>query len=90
MPADRAPGRSGLTLKAAMSSIQELPADLRHPWRGGEETHALNLTFGELVLIYKALQAVQTLDALPRQDELLNDTMELVDRALTAVVSGSH
>jgi hypothetical protein len=47
-----------------------------------EPTHRLNLTFGELALIYKSLQAAKTLGALPPQDELLNDTIQIVDQAL--------
>jgi hypothetical protein len=47
-----------------------------------KERHELKLTFGELTLIYKSLQAVKSLGALPPQDELLNDTMQLVDQAL--------
>ncbi len=46
----------------------------------------LTLTFDELALIYKSLQAVKTLGALPPQDELLNDTIELVDQALNAAI----
>jgi hypothetical protein len=46
------------------------------------QMHELRLTFGELALIYKSLQAVKTLGALPPQDELLNDTIQLVDQAL--------
>jgi hypothetical protein len=42
----------------------------------------LELTFGQLVLIYKSLQAVRTLAVLPLRDELLDDTMQLVDQAL--------
>jgi hypothetical protein len=34
------------------------------------------------VLIYKSLQAVKTLGALPPDDELLEDTIEAVDQAL--------
>jgi hypothetical protein len=44
--------------------------------------HGLRLSFGELALIYKSLHAVKTLGALPQQDELLNDTIQLVDQAL--------
>jgi hypothetical protein len=52
--------------------------------RSGERPrHELKLSFAELVLIYKSLQAVQTLGALALQDELLTDTMQLVDQALT-------
>jgi hypothetical protein len=35
---------------------------------------------------YKSLQAVKTLGALPPQDELLNDTIQLVDQALNAAI----
>jgi Putative zinc-finger len=54
--------------------------------RATTETYELRLAFGELALIYKSLQAVRTLGALPPQDELLNDTMELVDQALKRAV----
>jgi hypothetical protein len=56
--------------------------------RGGreKERHELKLTFGELTLIYKSLQAVKTLGALPPQDELLNDTLQLVDQTLNRAV----
>ena len=74
-----------------MHSIQEIskqPPDTEtsHGWREDREELQLRLTFGELVLIFKALQAVKTLDGLPRQDELLDDTIDLVDRALSAAV----
>jgi hypothetical protein len=42
----------------------------------------LQLTFDQLALIHKSLQAVRTLAILPPRDELLDDTMEAVDRAL--------
>lgn len=42
----------------------------------------LTLSLGQLALLYKSLQAVRTLGALPRQDEVLNDTIQLVDQAL--------
>jgi len=42
----------------------------------------LVLTFDQLALIYKSLQAVKSLGALPSQDELLDDTIQLVDQAL--------
>jgi hypothetical protein len=54
--------------------------------RTDEQTHELKLTFGELALIYKSLQAVKTLGALPPQDELLNDTIQLVDQALDRAI----
>jgi hypothetical protein len=46
------------------------------------ETYELRLSFGELALIYKSLEAVKTLGALPPQDELLNDTIQLIDQEL--------
>jgi hypothetical protein len=46
------------------------------------DTIELMIGFGELTLIYKSLLAVITLGALPPQDELLNDTIQLVDQAL--------
>ena len=49
---------------------------------GRMERHDLRLTFDELVLIYRSLQAVKTLRALPPEDELLDGTMQLVDQAL--------
>ncbi len=56
-------------------------------WRGPEpETHELRLSFRELALIYKSLQAARTLGALPPQDELLNDTIQLVEQALNRAV----
>ena len=42
----------------------------------------LRLTFDQLALLYKSLQAARTLAVLPRQDELLEDTLQLVDSAL--------
>jgi hypothetical protein len=42
--------------------------------------------FGELALNYKSLQAVKTLGALPPQDELLNDTIQIVGEALNRAV----
>ena len=47
-----------------------------------EQRHKLSLTFDELVLIHKSLQAVKTLHALPPDDELVDDTMQVVDQAL--------
>ena len=48
--------------------------------------HELTLSFDELVLIYKALQAVKTLRALPPEDELLEDTIQAVDQALDTAI----
>jgi hypothetical protein len=46
----------------------------------------LTLTFDELALIYKSLQAVKALGALPSEDELLEDTIQLVDQALNDAI----
>jgi hypothetical protein len=54
--------------------------------RAAAEMYELKLGFGELALIYKSLQAVKTLGALPPQDELLGDIIELVDQALKKAV----
>ena len=54
--------------------------------RADKQTHELKFTFNELALIYKSLQAAKTLGALPPQDELLDDTIELVDQALKRTV----
>jgi hypothetical protein len=51
-----------------------------------EERYELKLGVGELSLIYKSLQAARTLGALPAQDELLSDTIQLVDQALKRAV----
>lgn len=77
-----------------MHSTQEIAteppqAPTGHAWHGDVQRRQLKLTFGELVLIFKALQAVKTLGALPREDELLDDTIDLVDRALAAAVRES-
>lgn len=48
--------------------------------------HQLKLTFDQLAMIHKSLQAVRTLALLPREDELLDDTLELVDQALSEAV----
>jgi Putative zinc-finger len=54
--------------------------------RRDDQAHALRLTFGQLALVYKSLQAVKTLGALPPQAELLNDTIQLVDLAMKEAV----
>jgi hypothetical protein len=59
--------------------------DITRPARSDEtRTHDLVLTFDELALIYKSLQAVKTLGALPPHDGAPADTMQLVDHALSA------
>ena len=46
-----------------------------------EQMHELRLTFRELTLIHRSLQAARTLGGLP-EHELLDDTMQLVEQAL--------
>jgi hypothetical protein len=77
-------------LKAAprrLSLVGTPPPSRRSTWGGGEpEEIELKLSFRQLTLIHKALQAVKTLGELPSQDELLNDTLHLVDLALDEAV----
>lgn len=59
------------------------PATSRRTREGtDEQAYELKLSLGQLALVYKSLQAVKTLGALPRNDEVLNDTIRLVDQAL--------
>jgi hypothetical protein len=48
----------------------------------------LELTFDQLALIHRSLQAVRALGVLPPRDELLDDTMQLIDQALDQAVHG--
>jgi hypothetical protein len=50
------------------------------------ERHEVKLTFAELTLVYKSLQAARTL-ALHRDAELLDDTMQMVDQVLNSAVA---
>jgi hypothetical protein len=75
--------RSRSGARPTLSLITTPSAPTGPAWhRAAEERHELTLTFGELTLIYKSLQAVKALGSLPRQDELLNDTIQLFDQAL--------
>jgi hypothetical protein len=51
---------------------------------GGEDEEAIDvrLSFGQLVLIHKSLLAAKILRGLKSQDELLDDTIKVVDLAL--------
>jgi hypothetical protein len=52
-------------------------------WNGGESADVeLRLSFRQLTLIYQSLQAVKALGAFAPDDELLQDTLHLVDLAL--------
>jgi hypothetical protein len=77
-------------LKAAprrLSLVRTPSPSGRSTWAGGEaEEIELKLSFRQLTLIHKALQAVKTLGEIPPQDELLNDTLHLVDLALDEAV----
>ena len=46
----------------------------------------LKLGFRELVLIHRSLDAVRTLGLVERPDDLLDDTLQLVDLALEEAV----
>jgi hypothetical protein len=53
---------------------------------GNDRNPKLELTFDQLALIHRSLQAVRALGVLPPRDELLDDTIQLVDQALDQVV----
>jgi hypothetical protein len=61
-------------------------SDPRPAQRGEASPTEVRLTFDELALIYKSLEAVKTLGALPPQDELLEDTIQIVDQSLNTFV----
>jgi hypothetical protein len=71
--------------RAALDRIRAR-SDPRPPQRGVRHRQEVRLTFDELALIYKSLEAVKTLGALPPQDELLQDTIEVIDQSLNTVV----
>ena len=49
-----------------------------------EQRHELKLSFDELALIQKSLLAAKSLGVLSQEDELVDDTIQLVDQALDA------
>lgn len=55
---------------------------------GDAKTYELKLSFDELTLIYKSLLAAKALGVLP-QDDLVDDTIQLVDQALSEVPDSS-
>ena len=70
-----------------LSLVEGAPAADRSSGGGsGEDQITVKLSFRELVLIHKALVALTTLGLVERQDELLNDTIHLVDLALDEAV----
>ena len=50
----------------------------------GEQKHELKLSFDQLALIQKSLLAAKSLGVLSQEDELVDDTIRLVDQALDA------
>ena len=45
--------------------------------------YELTLSFDELTLVYKSLLAAKSLGVLSQSDELVDDTIQLVDEALS-------
>ena len=52
--------------------------------RGDDAKFELTLSFDELTLIYKSLMAAKSLGVLSQEDEFVDDTIELVERAFNA------
>jgi hypothetical protein len=50
----------------------------------GDEKYELTLSFRELTLIYKSLVAAKSLGVLSQDDQLVDDTIQLVDGAFNA------
>jgi hypothetical protein len=51
---------------------------------GDEAKYELTLSFDELTLIYKSLLAAKSLGVLSQDDEVVDDTIQLVERTLNA------
>jgi hypothetical protein len=66
------------------ASADRLRASLNANPQNGELE--VRLSLAELALIYKSLEAAKTLRALPRQNELLDDTIHVVDQSLKGFV----
>lgn len=54
--------------------------------RGADVPFELRLGFRELVLIHRSLEAVRTLGLAEREDDLLTDTLQLIDVALEEAI----
>jgi hypothetical protein len=52
--------------------------------RGDDAKYELTLSFDELTLIYKSLMAAKSLGVLSQEDEFIDDTIQLVERAFNA------
>jgi len=80
-PATGAASRPGLRLVTTASEHME------RAWVPSEENPIeLKLGFRQLDLVYRSLEAVRTLGLVERQDDLLTDTLELIDAALQGAV----
>jgi hypothetical protein len=63
------------------------PARTESSWvPNDEQPIGLKLDFRELVLIHRSLEAVRTLGLAEHQDDLLAETLQLVDVALEGAV----
>jgi hypothetical protein len=63
------------------------PPRTESPWvPNDKQSIELKLGFRELVLIHRSLKAVRTLRLAEHQDDLLDDTLQLVDVALEGAV----
>jgi hypothetical protein len=63
------------------------PPRRKATWVASEEQPVeLQLGLRQMDLIYRSLQAVRTLGLVARQDELLTDTLQLIDVALDEAV----
>ena len=62
------------------------PRDVPPPPNACATNQQLIVTFDGLALIYKSLQAAKALGALSSEDELLEDTIQLVDQALNDAI----
>jgi hypothetical protein len=69
-------------LDRGLLSIEDAQERQPFPTPDGEEPG-----LAPLALVYKSLQAVKTFGALPPQDELLKDTIQLVDEAMNKAVN---
>jgi len=49
---------------------------------GDAKTYELKFSLDELTLIYKSLQAAKALGVLPQENELVDDTIQLVEQTL--------
>ena len=52
------------------------------------DVHEVRLTFDQLALIYNALQAAKILAAVETQNELVDDTIAVIDQSLETAFCG--